>query len=112
MYEIVNDEALRKESNASIHKNQSISREDRFFKETKTRIERAVFDIKMLMTRDVKRFNNSLKDKFLELLNENISRRFRHANLNRRRDRSRNEDKKGGKREHSYPKKDKIGQEN
>ena len=106
MFEIINDKDIRKEAFASIHKKQSISRDDRFFVETKERIKRVLFDIKILMTRDVKRFNNTLKDKFMDLLDENISEKFKQNQLTRRDQRSRFEERKDKKRDNSYSRKD------
>ena len=50
------------------------------------------------MIGDVKSFNNSLNDKFLDLLNQNLAEKFKDANLTRRNQRKQFEERKGGKK--------------
>ena len=46
------------------------------------------------MTNDVKGFNNSLNDKFFDLVNQNLSKKIRKINLTRRNMRSHNADRR------------------
>ena len=47
------------------------------------------------MKTGVKRFNNSLSDKFLDLINDNFKKKLLKANLMRRKKRQQNEERKG-----------------
>ena len=47
------------------------------------------------MKTGVKRFNNSLSDKFLDMINDNFKKKLLKANLMRRKKRQQNEERKG-----------------
>ena len=54
---------------------------------THSKLKQAVFEIKLMMKTGVKRFNNSLSDKFLDLINDNFKKKLLKANLMRRKKR-------------------------
>ena len=83
----INDEVVEKEALKMNKEELKREHTERFIDMTHSKLKQAVFEIKLMMKTGVKRFNNSLSDKFLDMINDNFKKKLLKANLMRRKKR-------------------------